>query len=245
MLFPTAFLLLFLPLAISFNIYVQSNISNTAFDCLTIQTPCIDINTGVNQLINFASGGNLILLPSDKTYNLTNYYFINKETFVIQSFNNIVQNVLLIGNFNMQIATTITFQNLNISRISNILIGSLFYMNGNSQITFESVILQDFKTDGQITEFFTSGPCHISFNNSKLINNDFTLSTAFINVWSNDIVIFNNTIVSNISLTKSAFLKVWDPPSQIILQNTLFSNMNLNIDNKDGNEGSFLLCHGS
>ena len=189
-----------------------------------------------------STGGTLYLLPTNVNYILTSYRYANNPL-TIKSYANFTAILVLSADFNMQVKGNVVFQNLKLTRKSTNSIGNLFSMDGGSSLMFDTVEISNITQDSSWSRFAQGGPCNVTFNNSNIINNDLSLLTSFIEIWTSSILTINNSFFSNITLRQQTFFMLWDPPTQVYFENSILSNMDLLRDDTAGNLASFILTN--
>lgn len=235
------FLFLIVPFSSSLDLYVQSNLTFSQSG-LSLQTPLQDINSAFSQIIS--NGGTIFLLPSTQEYIINGTLNFGQQIALVSYDPNLQASVVLSNDFNARLQNSMTFKNLRITRKSSWgYVEKMFSMDGGSALTFQSVEISDIIQDGYWNRFIQGGPCVVTFNSCKIINNDFTRLACFIEVWGGSTFTINNSFFSNVTLTKNSLLKIWDPPTLFSISNSIFIEMDLNRENGDGNLASFALTN--
>lgn len=229
------------PFISSLDLYVQSNLTLSQSG-LSPQTALQDINSAFSQIIS--NGGTIYLLPSTQEYLLNGTLTFSQQIALVSYNPNFPASVVLSNDFNANLQNSLTFTNLKITRKSSWgYVEKIFYMNGGSTLTLQSVEISNIIQDGYWNRFIQGGPCVVTFNSCQIINNDLTRLACFIEVWAGSTLTFNNSLFSNVTLSKNSLLKIWDPPTLFIISNSIFTGMDLNRENSDGNLASFALTN--
>ena len=222
------------------NLYVQSNISSSsdgltplnAFQNLSSAISILQMNVGI-----------IILLPSIQEYPIMDSWVVNQSISIKSYDNKSTSIIVLTNNFSVVIQGNITFENVKITRQSQVSVGDLFYLNSGSSFTLFNVEISNISSNQSWNRFFRGGGCFITITECKIINNNFSYLGCFMEISGSSILIINNSLFSNAILRKQAFFKIWDPPTKFYFSNSIVRDLNLNDEDIENNLASFVLTN--
>lgn len=226
-------------LSVNSQLYIQSNHS-TPTNGLTVQTPLSNITIGINLLLN-QTGGDLILLPSSTVYSIASKIEVNQNISIIGDPD--YQNTLLLdGSIEITQGMALTLKWIKVTRSTISPINELFLLNSQSNLTFERVYITGFSLSLQVNNF-ARGSGIIYFKNSTISNNVFDTMDCFIEISDKSRLLFRFTIISNSTMRKSSFLRVWDSSSLFNFNDSIAENLILNVNNENSDNTAFLLSN--
>ena len=231
----------------SLDLFIQSNYSSLPSDGITKSSPLSSINTALNMILTQSTAlesNNIYLLSTQITYQITTNYNISQNLTI--SGNSAVFPVFVSFNSQFYIEKSIIFslKSLTLIRQTVSSIENLFYLYDNSLFLLDFVVITSFDKTINVNQLIKASNSIIIFTNVSLSNSNFDSFSSFIELWGSSTLTFDSLIISNISLQKSTFIKIFGFSTSFSCLNSIVYNLSLNSMDFDGLATSFIYAEG-